>query len=193
MIGYPNRKKADANAARPVDYSNRGMPLEDDINATNAYYLDIDRAAVYKKPIPIRIVSVQYRTRQTAKITEAYYQTPSTTDYNGVYRGRYLDFEAKETHSRSSMPMKIIHPHQLEHLRRVIRYGGIAFLIIRFVVLDETYYVPADSVLPEFDAGVKSLPHRWFTEHGRLIPYHYNIRVDYLSVIDEINMEDKHQ
>ena len=34
-------------------------------------------------------MKVDYPNRSHAKIVEAYYQTPSTTDYNGIYRGKY--------------------------------------------------------------------------------------------------------
>lgn len=193
MIGYPNCKKKSTAPSKANSQSRRGMPLEDEINTTNRYYLDQDRAAVYKKPIPINIVKVQYQSRQTAKITEAYYQMPSTTDYNGIYQSQYLDFEAKQTDSKTSMPMRMIHPHQLEHLRRVIRYGGVAFLIIRFTYYDQTFYVPAAVMLAEYDAGVKTIKHEWFTTNGFLIPYRYLAPVDYLSVIDQLKLEDKLQ
>ena len=82
----------------------RGMSLEEDINDSNAYYRACDRALIHKKPTPIQVVKVDYPARCAAKITEAYYKTPSTTDYNGVYRGKAIDFEAKETKSKTSFP-----------------------------------------------------------------------------------------
>ena len=82
MINYQNGKKN--SNEKTINYANRGMSLEDDLNDTNKYYLQNDIAAVYKKPTPITIVNVEYKSRSTAKITEAYFQVPSTTDYNGV-------------------------------------------------------------------------------------------------------------
>ena len=40
---------------RSILYGNRGMGLEDDLNITNKYYLDTDKAVIYKKPTPITI------------------------------------------------------------------------------------------------------------------------------------------
>lgn len=50
-------------------------------------------------------------------INEAYFRTPSTTDYNGVYQGYYIDFEAKETKNKTSFPLNNIHDHQVEHMK----------------------------------------------------------------------------
>lgn len=186
MIGYPN-KKATYTVENEVSYSRRGMSLEDDINDTNRYYLEADIAAVHKKPTPITIVNVDYKSRSTARITEAYFQVPSTTDYNGVYRGQYLDFEAKETHSKTAFRLAIIHPHQLQHLARVIKYGGIAFLIVRFVAHDETFFVMAKDLLDEIDrTTAKSIKYSWFKENCTVIPYNYVIKIDYLKVIDRL-------
>ena len=123
MIGYPNRK-ADYIRKSETDYGHRGMNLEEDLNITNRYYLDNDIAAIYKKPTPVTIVNVDYKSRETARITEAYFQIPSTTDYNGVYRGKYIDFEAKETKLKS-FPLGNIHKHQLDHLEKIVSHGGI--------------------------------------------------------------------
>ena len=80
-----------------MTYSNRGMTLERMINASIKYYRETGQAVLHKKPTPVQIVNVDYPRRSAAKITEAYFKRASTTDYNGVYRGYYLDFEAKET------------------------------------------------------------------------------------------------
>ena len=185
MVNYPNGKQNDL--SKTINYAHRGMSLEDDLNATNQYYLDADMAAIYKKPTPIRITKVDYKSRSTAKITEAFFQTPSTTDYNGVYKGLYLDFEAKETQSKTSLVLSMIHPHQLKHMERVIRYDGIAFMIVRFTEKDETFFVLASKVLDFIkETNRKSIPYSWFVENGELIKYNYAVKVDYLKVIDKL-------
>ena len=65
-------------------YSNRGMGLEDDLNSANKYYLDINKAIIYKKPTPITINKVDYKSRTDAVITEAHFIVPSTT-FNSWY------------------------------------------------------------------------------------------------------------
>ena len=61
-----------------------GMELEKQINEANEYYRENEIALIYKKPTPVQIVRVNYPKRSRAKIIEAYYKTPSTTDYNGI-------------------------------------------------------------------------------------------------------------
>ena len=113
---YPNSSKS---YEKPKSFSNRGMSLENDINASNQYYLTNDIAVIFKKPTPIQIVKVDYPKRSAAKITDAYFEKQSTTDYNGVYKGRYIDFEAKSTKNSTSFPLANISSHQIEHLKNI--------------------------------------------------------------------------
>jgi recombination protein U len=169
----------------------RGMQLEADINQTNDWYRQCDRAVVYKKPTPITIVKVDYPERSAAKITEAYFKVPSTTDYNGIYKGRYIDFEAKECHSRTSFPIKSIHPHQISHLEAVERHGAIAFVIVRFVAFSETYYIPAGRMISYIrSCGRSSIPYSWFRENGYPLSGNYVCPVDYLAVIDQLYFKE---
>ena len=165
-------------------YANRGMTLEDDINQTNEYYNLQNIALVYKKPTPIKVVQVEYPKN---RIREAYFNEPSTLDYNGVYRGRYLEFEAKETKSKTSFPLSNIHKHQIEHIKKVIYFGGIAYLIVRFVTLNKTYLLLGSDLL-EFmkDSGRKSIPIDFFESHGYVIEMKYAPRLDYIKIIDRI-------
>ena len=134
---YPNGvKKMHKNN---VSYANRGMTLEEDINVTNKYYLDNNIGVIHKKPTPITINKVDYPSRLEAVIKEAHFNTPSTTDYNGVYKGKYIDFDAKECKSKTSFPLNNIHQHQIEHIKSIINHGGIGFLIVRFTTLNLTY------------------------------------------------------
>ena len=141
-IRYPNGKRyvpVQAKEHREKNnqsFSNRGKTLEDELHESNEFYLSRGIAVIHKKPVPVQIVKVNYPARSAAVITEAYFRTPSTTDFNGVWRGKYIDFEAKETESKTSFPLKNIHEHQIEHMKQVTNQGGIAFLIVRFSSLD---------------------------------------------------------
>ena len=141
---YPFRRSG---IQKKVDlsFSNRGKSLEDELNETNEFYLSRGIAVIHKKPVPIQIVNVNYPARSAAVITEAYFRTPSTTDFNGVWQGKYIDFEAKETKSATSFPLQNIHEHQVEHMKYVSKQGGVVFFIVKFTSLDRYFIVPYDS------------------------------------------------
>ncbi len=190
MVNYPDGRKSHFHT-ETVSAAHRGMELEADINSTNQWYLDQDKAVIYKKPTPVQIVKVDYPARSAAKITEAYFKVPSTTDYNGIYRGKYLDFEAKECALKTSFPIKSIHPHQIRHLDDVTRHGAIAFVIVRFTHIGETYYVVASDMTEYIrTCGRSSIPYKWFQEHGYLIPYNYVKPVDYLQIVDRLYFKE---
>jgi len=171
-------------------YSNRGMSLEEDIHQTNQFYLETNKAVIHKKPTPIQIVKVHYPKRSAAVITEGYFQAKSTTDFNGLYRSKHIDFEAKETKNKTLFPLANIHEHQFIHMQSILNHGGICFFIIRFTVFDEIYFVPAKIVLSYWEHmkldGRKSIPYDVIQSEGYLIPFKYQIRVDYLKIVDQL-------
>ena len=184
MFNYPNKKNT---FVQKTKYSNRGMELEDDINFANKYYLNNDIAVIHKKPIPIQIVEVSYPNRASAMITKAFYQTPSTTDYNGLWNGKYIDFEAKETNSLTSFSLNNIHEHQINHMNKVLNHGGITFIIVRFKKINRTFIIPFKKLLFFYDrvkkGGRKSIKLSEFEETAFEISFHYKIRLDYLNII----------
>ena len=182
---YPNSSK---DYVKPlISASNRGMSLEDDINRTNRYYLTEDTAVIHKKPTPITIVKVDYPKRSAAKITEAYFKLASTTDYNGIYKGTYIDFESKECESRTSFPFSSIHEHQIKHLEAVEKHGAIAFIIMRMVYYDKDFLIKANEFIDYYKScGRKSLPYAWVEKHGHTISRSYTKPCDYLKVVDEV-------
>jgi recombination protein U len=185
MVNYPIKKAAPTR--QTVSVANRGMDLEAAINSTNDYYVANDVAHIYKKPIPIQIVKVDYERRSAARISEAYYKIPSTTDYNGIYRGRYIDFEAKETRCKTAFPLKNLHEHQVVHLESIVRHGGIGFVIVQFTLLGKVYLLDSRCVSNYWKAGEegrRSIPLSEFERNGHLIPEGYVKRLDYLKVVD---------
>ena len=191
MVNYPHKLKAKSSINRPVpgmiNFANRGMSFEKMINESNNYYLSRGLAVIHKKPTPIQIVKVDYPHRSQAKIVEAYFRQASTTDYSGVYKGHYIDFEAKETRQKKSMPMKNFHSHQIEHMEAVLEQKGICFVLLHFSSLRETYLLPA-SYLIEFykiDKGGKSMPLTYIQEHGYPIEMQQLPSIPYLEIIEQ--------
>ena len=169
---------------RNISHKNRGMNLENLINLSNEYYLENDIAIIYKKPTPILVCKVDYKNNL---VKEGYYKTPSTLDYNGVYRGKYIDFDAKETESKTAFPIKNIHNHQINHIKNIIENNGIGFLIIRFNKLNKTYLLEGKDLISFINNNErKSIPLTFFEEHAYLIEEKYIPRVDYLKVVDSI-------
>lgn len=184
-INYPIKKKQ---VVKPTSASNRGMTLEYDINLSNEYYLANNIAVVYKKPTPIQVVNVDYPSRTSCVIKEAYYKTPSTTDYNGIFKGKYIDFDCKETISKTSFSLRNIHAHQVEHLKNIVNHGGIGFLIVAFKAYNEYYLVPSNILFKYWDnleQERKSIPYKEFQENCFLIKEGYLPRLDYLKIIEE--------
>ncbi|MCU9613676.1 Holliday junction resolvase RecU [Caldibacillus lycopersici] len=195
-IRYPNGKKYNLTKVEKktqLHYGNRGMTLEEDLNESNDYYLTNHIAVIHKKPTPVQIVSVDYPSRSAAVIKEAYFKTPSTTDYNGVYKGKYIDFEAKETKNPTSLPLSNFHEHQVNHIRQVLQCGGISFVIIRFSKTEEVYLLDGNFLLQFWErmekGGRKSITKQEIIDNGHNIPLGINPRIDYIRVIDSLYKE----
>jgi len=166
-------------------HGNRGMDLEEDINLSNDYYRNNGLCLITKRPTPINVVKVDYS--KGAIITNAYFEKQSTTDYNGVYKGKYIDFEAKSTIKTTSFPLSNISVHQIEHLKNVLKHQGIAFFIIEFAKLEEVYLLDASYVIDFYEHGErKSIPYDEFLKHGHQIKKGFAPRLSYLEVIDKI-------
>ena len=190
---YPNGKKyiksnevkAEKGHRSLLSAANRGMSLEEDINLSNEYYRDMGIALITKRPTPINIVKVDYS--KGARITDAYFEKQSTTDYNGVYKGKYIDFEAKNTKSETSFPLSNISEHQIVHLRNVIKHGGIAFFIICFQIKNEVYLLDASFVIEFYEkGGRKSIPYSVFKEKGVLVKQDYTPRLHYIDAVETL-------
>ncbi len=191
-MNYPKGVKKEVQHV--TNYSNRGMTLEDDLNRTNLYYREKGIAYIYKKPTPIKISKVDYLGKRKAVIKEAFFMEPSTTDYNGIYDGYYIDFEAKETKLKTSFPLANIHPHQLKHLENITNMNGIGFLIVRFCNLGETYLLMEKDLIQFLNTSdKKSIPHHYFVQHGYLLKEQLNPRLDYLRVIKKILEVEKNE
>lgn len=184
-IKYPN-----PSLNKPIkndkQIKSHGMMFEHSLNVSNEYYRSRNIALIYKKPTPVQIVKVSYPKRSSAKIVEAYYQTPSTTDYNGIYKGKYIDYEAKET-IKNYFSFKHIFPHQIEHLEKVQKLGGIAFVIICFKSYNTVVLIDIITFSNLYRNGDrKSIPFEKAIEIGKVAELNYSPPIDYLKAVDEL-------
>ena len=183
-MNYPKGVK-NINSDNIIKYDNRGMDLESDLNLTNQYYIDEEIAYIYKKPTPIQVTKVDYKNGMVIK--EAYFKEPSTTDYNGLYKGMYIDFEAKETISKTSFPLSNIHNHQTEHIKHIVKNGGICFLVVRFSKLNKDFILMGNDYIDFLEKNDrKSIPIEYFEENGYQLTISFRPRLDYLKIIDKI-------
>ncbi len=123
-----------------IKYGKRGMIFEDLLNKTNTYYKENNICIIYKKPTPIKILKTDNN-----MITKATFDKKSTTDYNGVYNGYYIDFEAKTTSSDEFILSNIL-DHQRQHLINIKDHGGISFVLIYFQKHHKTFILTLDDI-----------------------------------------------
>ena len=164
-------------------YGNRGMFLENIINDSNTYYNSIDKCLIFKKPTPIKVLNVTYPTDKSHLIDKAVYSSISTLDYNGKKKKKYIEFDAKECHSKTSFPLSNIKEHQLEHIKKVILQKGIVFIII--FINNEFYLLKGDTIIDFIkNNDRKSIEYEYIKNNGYKINESYTPRLKYLDAVD---------
>ncbi|MEG0977831.1 MAG: Holliday junction resolvase RecU [Bacilli bacterium] len=157
------------------------MELEALINDANNFYNANKIAYIEKRPTPINVVTVK-----NGIITKAYFEKESTLDFNGVYKQKYIEFEAKSSSSKTSFNLNNIRPHQIDHLNRLIEQKAISFFIIEFSTLNK-YFILNSEVLQSYlkNNTKKSIPFNFFVKNCNEIELAIQPYLNYLKVIDK--------
>ena len=83
-------------------------------------------------------------------------------------------------------PFANIYKHQIDHLKKVIDHGGIAFVILAFTHRNEVYFIDASIMIDAYyHSNRKSIKYETIKEKGHLIKQSFNPRLCYLDIIDE--------
>ena len=106
------------------------------------------------------------------------------TAWASVFTLAISSFEAKSTNLKS-LPFKNISKHQIEHLNKVVSHGGIAFFIVNFRTLKETYFLPFEE-LQQFlqTTNRKSISVNTIKKKGQLIKGTIFIPINYVECLD---------
>lgn len=163
--------------------SNMGMEFEKDISKACDYYREKNIADIWKRPTPIHIVKMSKAKK--GMIEEAYFEEKSTTDYVGIYKGRYIDFECKET-IHDEIPYKMIRSQQFVHLEKIISMGGIGFFLFSFKRAQEVYLLPAQAILEYVkEKGHPGFKREFCAERGFLVKRGYLPPYFLIEAIDQ--------
>ncbi|OAB26238.1 recombinase RecU [Paenibacillus macquariensis subsp. defensor] len=128
-----------------MTHANRGMGFEAILDRTNEMYGRKGIAIINKRPTPIKVLSTK------GNRVSGVYAAPSTVDYDGVYRGRPVMFEAKSVQKLTRFDLKNLHDHQYEYLKKCHHAGAISFLLIEFTSQKKTYLIPYMVLKPYWD------------------------------------------
>jgi len=141
-------------------HRNRGAHLERMLDMTHRQYRANGIADIRKIPTPVKITS-----NDRGRIT-GYTQRGELVDYFGIFDGRPIIFDAKQTNERTRFPLDNIADHQYNILESWHQKGAHAFLVVRFDKLDEQYVLPFELLREAWTGykgdGRKSIPYETF-------------------------------
>jgi recombination protein U len=164
--------------------ANRGKYLEDWVEQANHWYNDRNQAVIYKIPTPWKIQrNFQPYTNQYA-INYAFPEKKSTVDFGGTAQKKSIWFDVKVTKLKTSFPLRNVHEHQIEYLKKVHQQGGKAFLLIHSEILRKTWLLWIEQLLEFLSTDTrKSITFEWLDERCDEVVSANGLVLDYLPLV----------
>lgn len=166
----------------------RGQAFERLLDYTNQIYKSKGIALINKRPTPVKVVK-----SKGTRVLNGFYEAKSTVDYDGVYNGRAIVFEAKTT-KQQSLPLRMIADHQARYLDQAEKQGALSFLIVEMRAIKEVFLVTNDMLQKYIknarEGGRKSIPLRDLEVYAFLVESQNGVPLDYISVVDRL-IEEK--
>ncbi|MFA9459099.1 Holliday junction resolvase RecU [Halalkalibacter sp. AB-rgal2] len=170
-----------------MGYGNRGMAFEHLINITNQQYISKGMAIINKRPTPVKVLKSQGK-----RVISGFFEEKSTVDYDGIYEGKSIVFEAKST-GEKRFPLSMLSKHQYDYLELAHKNGAIAFLLVEIRPLHRVFLLPVETIRHYMEkakkGGRKSIPlddldvYTYEVNRGR------GVALDYLAVVDKLKLE----
>ncbi|GAB3801559.1 Holliday junction resolvase RecU [Virgibacillus kimchii] len=162
----------------------RGQAFEYTLDYTNQVYAQKGLALINKRPTPVKVIK-----SKGTRVLSGFYEKKSTVDFDGVYNGRAIYFEAKSTKEKS-LPLAMIAEHQVKHLNDVEKQGAISFLIVEMKALGDVFLIPNNMVQKYIrkakNGGRKSISMDDLEVYAFLVESKNGVPLDYLSVVDRL-------
>lgn len=164
---------------------NDGLAFEHTLDLSNQMYLRKGIAVITKRAVPVKVI------RKVGNVVkEGYFEKASTVDYDGVYKNKSIQFDAKSILSLDRFDLSMVKKHQYEHMLRCQQHGAICFLLIEFISQRKIYLLTIDTLKSYIEAskagGRKSIRIEDLDIHAYEVDKYLTKRVpvDYLKAVD---------
>lgn len=162
--------------------SNKGMYIEKLVEHSIKFYSMQNIAHFEKRYLPIQITNIRNN------IVQGILMKKSFTDFNGIYLGRYIDFETKQT-DNDHFNFANIKQHQLSHMLNISKYNGIVFLLVHFFKYDKTFFLSLDEICEIISKKKKNISIDVFEKKFTLIDIEFPGILNFLRVINKRYLE----
>ena len=162
----------------------RGQAFENTLDYTNQIYSRQARCLIHKRPTPVKVLK-----SKGTRVLSGFFESKSTVDYDGIYKGRAIVYEAKST-AEKRFNLKLLHDHQIEYLQAAEKQGAISFLIVEMRAISSVLIIP-NGMLQKYlkdakSGGRKSIPMDDLEVYGYPVKSQNGVPLDYLSVVDQL-------
>lgn len=160
--------------------ANLGKFLEKLVIQSNHVYLMRQEATIHQAHAAVT----------TLKGGKWFYDKKAGLDFYGVYDGKYITFDTKETEEKTRFPLQNIKHHQYDTMLNTVKQNGIAFFLVRFNYYGDTYYLSAEQLRYWWEqqkepGGRRSIPYQWFVDNCKVVKSQSAAALDWLSVVRE--------
>lgn len=173
--------------SKSINYGGRGMAFEELLNYSNLVFESKGLADIHKRSTPVKVTK-----SSGSRVLAGFFESKSTVDYDGVYRGRALFFEAKSTAELDRFDLKNISDHQYGHLEKCYGFGAICFVLVEFRKHRKTYLLPFTALraykTAALQGGRKSMTMDNFEVDAYEVPSG-RVPLDYLAAVDRVWFE----
>ena len=163
---------------KSTSHVNRGMKFESLIQNKCEELKKNGVALINKVPTEIKMI------RNGARIVNAFAVEQSKfVDFVGIYKGKAIAIEAKETKNKTSFPFGNIKDTQIQFLNKWTELGGLGYYIIRFEENKKVFLVISEDMHKCMSTiNRKSVPYNYCVESEDFIEIDYK-KLDFENYI----------
>lgn len=164
--------------------ANRGLKFEEEIQKRCDMLKEQGIALISKVPTDWIVLRRYNPNKRRSEIFNAFPVCESKfVDFVGIYKGKAIGIEAKETINKTSFPFSNIKDTQIQFLKSWSNLGGLGYYLIKFKTNEKVFLVPSETLHNYMDSVErKSAPYSWFIDNADVKEVDYQ-KVDFEKYI----------